>query len=717
MNTGEDIGRRAADHLRLIYLACFLALPVANAATAAAAPGERWWGVIVGVGEYEHLDSTLALEGPQNDVPLVLDWLAQQQVPRKHLTVLADHVPHADALPTRAAILAALAALPQRMHQGDFAFLYFAGHGSQQPQGDRAWSKADGLDETFLPRDVGRWDGTSGRVAGAIVGGEIGRQVEALRERGIFVWLVFDSCHSATGARAVAIPGMHVRSVPPETLGVPPMPDRGAQRTAEEHLVHPSTRVLPGGYVAFYAAQTAETEPEMPLPAGLPERRIHGLFTYALLQSLGASDSGSYREVAHRILAFDTTTYPDTTPEFEGSLDERIGPKGSPLAPHDWLAQRDGAQFRIAAGRLSGVSVGSLLALSPAFAARAAAAPMALLRVSRATLTESWADSVTGRKELARWHIAADRSEELGAGIARLLEADWDLNVRISGPVSCLGATPSPLGCGRAAEAATAPALAKARSLVDRVRRPAGLEPSADGGSADLELVARDQRLYLIDPRVPPVSLEQSASVELDAVSAQADLQAALYRATRVAGLHKLAADFPGKPDALHLELWVRGADGARQRLDIEHGVTVSPDAELAIRLQNAGSDDLDVTILFVDPRFTIEPVFPVDRETNRLPRHSAPVEVPGWAGAPGRYELIVIAEQARAGQPHDVTYLAQPGVQSRQAADGSDFDALLLRMGFERPGTRAPLATPERHTALMQLIRYEVREPVTGRT
>ena len=404
--------------------------------------------------------------------------------------MLADRVPHTDGLPTRAAILAALAALPDRMHRGELAFLYFAGHGSQQPQGDRDWTKADGLDETFLARDVGRWDGANGRVEGAIVGSEFGHAIDALR----------------------------ARSVAPQTLGVPGIAHPGPGRTAVERVVRPSNRALPGGYVAFYGAQTAETAPEMPLPAGAPDRQTHGLFTYALLQALGASGSGSYREVAHRILAFYTMSYPDTTPEFEGALDEPIGAEGSPLIPGDWPAVRHGSEFHIAAGRLNTVTAGSLLALSPAFAANARTIPAGLLRVRRATLTEAWADPVTEPTELARWHVKADRSDELGAGVAHLR-----------------------------------------------------------------------------------------------------------------------------KPGALHLEVWVRDTSGARQRLGVDRSAIVTRGAQLVVRLQNTGSDDLDVTILSLDERFGIEAVFPVDQESNRLPRNSAPIELPGWAGAPGRYELIVI--------------------------------------------------------------------------
>lgn len=281
--------------------------------------------------------------------------------------------------------------------------------------------------------------------------------------------------------------------------------------------------------------------------------------------------------------------------------------------------------------------------------------------------------------------------------------------MRISGPEPCFGAPSSPLGCARNAPVGDSASLATARALVGRVQRPAGLELTADGGSADLVFVVRGNLMFLVSPRSVPESLERVAAVDLGAAAADADLRTALYRATRAVGLQKLAADFPGKPDALRLEVWVRAATGARQRLGVDRSAVVAQGAELTVRLQNTRSDDLDVTILSIDERFAIEPVFPIDRETNRLPRNSAPIEVRGWAGAPGRYELIVIYEQARAGQPHDLTYLGQPGV-SRQAS-GSNFEELLARTGFAPPGTRAPITPAERRAAAIEVIGYEVTD------
>jgi hypothetical protein len=701
---------------RVCFGLCLL-IPMLAHGTPTRVPGERWWGVVVGVSHYEHLDPSFSLDGPPNDVPLVLTWLARQQVPRRHLTVLADQVPGVDGLPTRAAILKALASLPTRMQAGDIAFLYFAGHGSLQPQAGGNWSKADGFEETFLPGDVGRWNDAAGGVEGAIMGSDVGHAVEALRERGIFVWLVFDSCHSATMARAVGIRGLRARAVPPELLGAPiwrPL-DASQPMAPFLRLVEMQRPDLPGGYVAFYAAQTDDIAPEMPLPLGESDRRVHGLFTYALLKSLGATGVGSYRDVAHRILAYYATTYPATTPDFEGDQDRPIGAPQLPLLPPgNWPAQNMGAEFHIDAGRFNGITAGSLLALAAPLSAGAGSSALGLLRVRRSTLTDAWADPVSDPKELRRWHVPGDKTAETGAGIARLIERSWDLSVRIAGPAACFGALSEPFGCSTGRDnSAAQPAIERAKRLLGEPGEvPGGAQLSEDASAADLLMLVEGQRLYILrpTPAEPAAALENSAAVSLDAPDAAPRLQEALLRATRVVGLLRLAAEMPGRPNTLLADLRARDASGAWKTLGLANSDRVPLSAELAIRLRNMGATDLDVTVLAIDERFAITPVFPLDQESNRLRHGAAQIEVPGWAAATGRYELLFITDEARPGSPHDLSYLAQPGVT--RGAAGSGFAALLERLGFDRRATRSAAPGQERAEAI-RVLRYQVSDQV----
>jgi hypothetical protein len=688
-----------------------LAPAIAAASAPAQTPGERWWGVVVGVGEYARLDASLSLDGPPNDVPLVVTWLRRQGVPRHHLTVLADQVPSADGLPTRAAILGALAALPNRMRSGDVAFLYFAGHGSQQPQGGREWSKADGLDEIFLPRDVGHWDSRSGRVEGAIVDYEIGSAVEALRARGVFVWLVFDSCHSATLARSLMVPHVRVRSVAPLQLGVPPTSAiANTPSPAAERLVKVRDSAASGGYVAFYAAQTVDSAPELPLPPGEPGRQVHGLFTYALLRALATSGGGSYREVAHRILAYYDSIYPATTPEFEGQLDGPIGAPSAPLlSPAVWPAEHKGREFRIESGRLNGIEPDSLLALYAAIPASGEAAPIGLLQVSRVTLTDAWAEPVADPVELKAWGIPADRSADVASGVVRMLRIGVDTLVRVAGPARCFASLPPPYGCESPASTSQDIAeVARARELATQVGcLPPGAELTSNVDAADLFLLVRGSRLLVV--RSGASALEHSVGIDLDSQTASEDLKRVLFQANRSVALLRLAIDFPEKSEELRTEVRMRGATGGWSSLEAQRLAPIPFGAELSIQLQNIGTDDLDVTILAIDDTFGIFPVYPVDGQSNLLRKGTTRIEVSGWARPAGENELVFIVEKARAGRPHDLGYLAQPGITRH--ASGTGLAALLERIGFSPRGTRASISEDDLQSSSIKILRYEVSD------
>jgi hypothetical protein len=685
---------------------------IAVPASAAVPPGNRWWGMVVGVGQYEHLDASLSLDGPPNDVPLMLTWLQRQGVPRRQLTVLADQVPNADGLPTRERILDTLRALPEKMQPGDIAFLYFAGHGSQQPEGGAQWSKADGMDEIFLPRDVGRWDENSGQVKGAIAGSDIGRAVQTLRARGIFVWLVFDSCHSATMSRALMIPHIRSRGVASAQLGVPRGSESGQGKAVQRpnRLVKLEGTALAGGYVAFYAAQTVDAAPEMPLPPGEPHSRVHGLFTYALLKSLAATGTGSYREVAHRILAFYASIYPATTPEFEGALDGAIGAPGSPLInPDAWPAEHSGAGFHIESGRLNGITPQSLLALYAAIPRSRNATPIGLLRVNKVTLSDAWADAITDPKELREWKVAANHSADVASGVVRVLRTSIDTAVRLAGPAACFASLPRPFGCeGYLANPSDTASVERARHVVDRPGNlPPGAEFTSNIDAADLFLFVKERHLFVV--QCAARSLVPTVGIDLDSPTAESDLQRLLFKASRTVALLRLPADFPEIPGGITAEVRTRESMGRWRAIDGQGAVPVALGAELAVELQNTGAEDLDVTILAIDDRFGITAVYPVDQESNLLRHNSARLEIAGWARTPGENQLVFIIEKARAGRPHDLGYLAQPGVARR--ADGVGLAALLENVGFSARGTRSNISTDDRQESFMKVLRYEVSD------
>src|SRR5437870_1015166 len=86
-----------------------------------------------------------------------------------------------DFLPTRANIERQFRRLAQVANAGDQVVIHMGGHGSQQPEKkDSPDPEPNGLDEVFLPRDVGAWNETT--IKNAIIDDEIGSWLKAIRD-------------------------------------------------------------------------------------------------------------------------------------------------------------------------------------------------------------------------------------------------------------------------------------------------------------------------------------------------------------------------------------------------------------------------------------------------------------------------------------------------------------------------------------------------------
>jgi hypothetical protein len=203
-------------------------------------------------------------------------------------------------------------------------------------------SETDGLDEIFLPADTGVW-GEATHIPNALLDNEIGAALDAIRASGAFVWFVIDACHSGTATRAAAIDEEFAveRQVKPEDLGIPgekltAAEAAGGTRAVGDGSAKPAFGASAptsaeaagkGGLVGFYAAQTVETTPEMPLPKGVEGATRYGLFTYTIFAKIAESRNPAmtYRQLGQAILqqyAADARTKP--TPLFDGDLDAPV---------------------------------------------------------------------------------------------------------------------------------------------------------------------------------------------------------------------------------------------------------------------------------------------------------------------------------------------------------------------------------------------------------
>jgi hypothetical protein len=265
---------------------------------------------------------------------------------------------------------------PQRSQPGDFVYLHFSGHGTQAPAADPD-TELDGLDELFLPVDIGKWDDKVGQVENALVDDEIGQMIDAMRAKGADVWVVFDSCHSGTATRAVetATTMCGFANWTPRPWACP-MSRRCRMWSAEGWARIPAPRprrrwIRPvdasaadapgmGSFVAFYAAQTNEVTPEKKLPKGEPQRKPQGVFTYTLFETLAEYPAATYGQIAQEVLRkYAVKNLAKATPLFEGDLDAVAvfdGEGGEPVSqwqarPTDQLHHPGGHAARAVAGR------------------------------------------------------------------------------------------------------------------------------------------------------------------------------------------------------------------------------------------------------------------------------------------------------------------------------------------------------------------------------
>ncbi|MFZ1679880.1 MAG: caspase family protein, partial [Rhizobiaceae bacterium] len=351
--------RRAASVLALT-------LGVAAATPAAA---ERY-AVLVGVTKYPNLAPKNWLVGPANDAALMRDFLVGEAgFDRGNITVLADDAPDAQGSPTHDAIRTTLKAVAEKAGKDDFVYLHFGGHGFQQPALDPA-SETDGKDEIFLPADV-KLPGDDKRLPNAYIDDEVKADLDAIRATGAFVWVVFDACHSSTATRAAFGGDEAERKIDWEDLGVeaPKYAEEGSRAiggrenalSAEETSAEGAGK---GGLVAFYAAQTVETTPEMPLPPGVEGAPRQGLFSYTIARELAANPNVTYRQLGEAVLqAYSGLNRTKPTPMFEGDLDKQVFNNADQERVLQWKVDAASGKPVIPAGALHRIAPGAKLAI------------------------------------------------------------------------------------------------------------------------------------------------------------------------------------------------------------------------------------------------------------------------------------------------------------------------------------------------------------------
>jgi hypothetical protein len=641
--------------------------------------------LFVAVNDYPLLGEDAVLNGPANDVDLMSRYLLatpELGFSRERMTILANGGIAADGEPTLAEIVAKMNALAEAVSAGDFVYIHFAGHGSRQRARDPQ-SEPDGLDEIFLPADT--MPAENGTYPNALVDDDLGAALDAIRAKGAFVFIVFDSCHSSTATRASGAEpeGTQYRWLP-EPFAPGDAPDAG-EASAREATLAPSESPDIGGMAAFYAAQTIEKTPEMPLPRGAEQARTYGLFSYTMLDVLAKNPGITYRELAQGILhRYAAGNFTKPTPLFEGDLDRVVFGETDRASDLSWPIEVDSGKALIKAGALQGLERGAILAVLPDPLADEAQA-LGFLRVrTNAPLT---AEATPARYAGLNPPVLAELP---ASAVVRVVEKPLTFQLRVE-----LSALP-----GSAHDDATAYARSEIEKIAADEQLPANLALVSPGEQADLRLIVAstselvagesgdEPRLWFLPPggelpadaRNKPHSIGLAGGMTPEQLSQVRENFVAVFRATSLAQLSELSELDRGKV-RFGLEQQAANAGTAKQ---IERSAVpvLARGDQLIFSIDNQSTRAVDVDMLLIGPNYSIKHMLGL--------RFQRGENIKGALGdiadaGTGLWRLVLVMREAGRNSVHsDLSFLNQIGTQTRAvAATGPrDFGQLLKDIG-----------------------------------
>lgn len=673
------------------------------------------YALLIGANQYDNLDERWWLNGPANDVQLVRDYLVSEApvvFAPENITLLTDNVEGVERA-TLQGIRDAFADLTEKAQPGDFIYLHFSGHGTQAPATNDP-NELDGLDELFLPVDIGKWNNSVGHVENSLVDDEIGTMVDALRAKGADVWIVFDSCHSGTATRAVETgdDDVRMRQLDPSVLGmdVEAMEDVVSRSVGEEDpraAEEPPVDVAAGGdggaFVAFYAAQTNEVTPEKKLPKGKPDRKPHGVFTYTLFETIAEYPGATYGQIAEEVLRkYSVKNLAKSTPLFEGDLD-RTAFSGDPLDPvAQWPATLDGAAFTIPAGELHGLSEGDILAVM-ATAADPTEAAIGYVKITRTDTFSASAEAVE--------HEGKALPAELPKGLSlRKLDQGVDFTLTVALPPA--GSAPAD---ALLAELATLQEVVGPRLVF--------VEPGAE---ADLRLAVipdspRPDAIWVLPATGLAEDLASTPSVSSGDKSGEAlalTLGDTLSMMARALNLMKLgAAVGDGTGLDVEVEMLTKNAENpALTPLPFSPVPVLLPADEVHVLARNNTDQPVDVNVLYVGADYSIthwaaERVMPGDELKRGL------FAIGGEMLGQERMIVVVTPVDGKHKAVEDLSFLAQDALDmTREVTAGEDagpsFADMMAEAGFgETTRGAVPLGGAAEDTGPVPMIlQLEVR-------
>ncbi len=700
-----------------LSFACLYGLIVASACL-----GSAWaenHALLIGVSNYPGLAADLQLDGPVNDVQLMREVLKTNRFEEANIRVLAETGEHVDGLPTRAAIFDSMKSLAEKAKEGDFVYLLFGGHGTQQPtRPNKVPTEMDGLDELFLPRDVGTWNGAAGKITNALVDEEIGRAITAIRARGAFVWAVFDSCHSGNVTRSGAPKGLRERKIGPLQLGVPQKAldeaanqakrdaskSKGTDKEKAGAIAGGEEKDGYGGFVYFYAAQSNETAPEMDLPAGGVDRKPYGFFTFSLAQVITSNPGISYRQASERVLQlYAAANLRSPTPLFEGSgMDAPLFGQKAGDTVRQWKIVAKDERFDIAVGALHQFDKGTIFAVVKDAAAKDSEV-VGYMRADDVGVTSSKlvAVALNDLPVLTAMTLPKD-------AVVRMVDPAINLQLSVSLPAQKITGTLEKV-------------LRNMRDMPTAGLKVRWVDASQP---ADLRLELADNKLWLLpsdgawikkgEVKTPSITLDKSEQ-ELQGIFAST-----LQRIAKVTNLARLAAQMQSGAigSKLSMKLLVtRAKTGKKDEISAGTVPNLEAGDKLQLLIHNRNRKAVDITVLAVDSLYGITALFPLPGEANRINSGSTlalpadneiPIEMDGKTSGQESFMIVAVEEQPYSTMTN-VSFLEQDGLMRvrGQADAATTFESVFADAGDGGQRSRGPERKAVLGSTAIQVFRY----------
>jgi hypothetical protein len=362
------------------------------------------------------------LKGSVRDVKGVEGFLkTTMQVPDSRIVKLMSSQPGdpPETLPSYENMVAAFRALTARAAKGDQVYIHYSGHGGRtKPTAYPDRKGPDAPDESLVPYNI------SDPSARYLLDLELATLLQEMVDKGLYVTLVLDCCHSGGATRAASndaaprgVAGVDQTKRP---AGDPSLAPRAMTRNVS---LGQGLLPEPKGYTLLAACRPNELAYEAAFDNG--ER--HGALTYQLLdafQKLGPDVT--YKMVHEQVMARVNSQFERQLPMLEGEPDRVVfGVKTVPPVFAALVMNVDDLNARVLlqTGQSTGVPRASQFAIYPpdALDRTSEKGRKAIVEVVKLGATASWAKLVTPATMPDPPIKQGDHAVLIGAGSAKLV--------------------------------------------------------------------------------------------------------------------------------------------------------------------------------------------------------------------------------------------------------------------------------------------------------